>query len=150
VGKERRTELEGLFLDSDCVTLLGVKGGVLPRLGENGELELSVGGKFPIGDDDDDDNGIDDLDGDADDDGNDNTIFADAAIHALFGNGGFVGGGVSFWDLTNEELRTVALLVQFGFGAENLQFTFEARAPFEDFDDLGNNYMVWGGIRIRL
>ena len=149
VGKERRTELEGLSLDADCVTLLGIKGGVLPRLGENAELELSVGGKFPIGEDDD-DTEFDDLDGDAGDDGNDNTIFADVAIHGLFGSGGFVGGGVSFWDLTNSELRTVALLVQFGFGAENLQFTVEARAPFEDFDDLGNNYMVWGGIRIKL
>ncbi len=149
VGKERRTELEGLALDADCEPLLGIKGGVLPRLGENGEFELSLGAKFPISHDDD-DTAFDDLDGDQGDDGKETTIFADAAIHALFGNGGFVGGGVSFWDLTNSELRTVSLLVQVGFGAPNLQFTVEARVPFEDFDDLENNYMFWGGVRIRL
>jgi hypothetical protein len=147
LGKERRVDFENdIFLDAECETIVGVKGGILPMLSDNVEAELSIGGKFVINDDDDDD---DLLNGDDfDDDDSDNTLFIDAAVHALFENG-FVGGGVSFWDLNNEDRRTIALLVQFGVGPEKLQFTFEARAPFEDMDDIGNNYMFWGGIRIR-
>jgi hypothetical protein len=139
-------ETLGLF-DADCESILGVKGGILPRLGDKAEAELSVGGKFVISEDDDDDDLIGD-DEDSDSDG-EHTLFVDAAVHALFGKGGFFGGGVSFWDLNDEERRTISLLVQFGFGTETLQFTAEARAPFEDLDDMGNNYMFWAGIRIR-
>lgn len=145
VGKERRVEVDQGILDADCKTLVGVKGGILPRLGDNAEAELSVGGKFVVGGDDDDDNGVDD---DSSDSENDHSIFVDAAIHGLF-SGGFFGGGVSFWDLTNDKLRTISLLLQFGVGSDTIQFTVEGRAPFEEFDDIENNYMVWGGIRIR-
>jgi hypothetical protein len=148
LGKERRVEEElGGFVEADCVTLLGIKGGILPRIGDSAEFELAVGGKFIIADDDDDDE-LDDSDDPLDQEDNDNSIFIDAAIHALFDKG-FIGGGLSFWDLTNDDLRTVALLVQLGFGGEHVQFSVEARAPFEDMDDLSNNYMFWAGIRIR-
>lgn len=152
IGKERRTEIFDVagveFVDSDCETLLGVKGGILPRIGDRAEAELAVGGKFVISEDDEDDDLIGDPDDDADGDG-ENSIFIDAAIHALFGRGGFFGGGISFWDLTDDERRTVSLLLQLGFGTETVQFSAEARAPFEDFDDLENNYMFWVGLRIR-
>ncbi|MCI0412926.1 hypothetical protein L0222_09020 [bacterium] len=153
LGKERRVDFDNdLFLGAECETILGVKGGILPRLSDNVEAELSIGGKFVIGDNDNDGNDDDPFSGDdEDDDGNedsDHTLFIDAAVHAVFEHG-YVGGGVSFWDLNNEDQRTVALLVQFGVGPEKLQIAFEARAPFEDMDDIGNNYMFWGGIRIR-
>ena len=155
LGKERRNvEVDttlGIF-DADCETLLGVKGGILPSLGHNAEAELAVGGKFVISDDDDNDGDENGLPGDNDnglDSDGENSIFVDAAVHALFGRGGFVGGGVSFWDLTDDDRRTVSLLIQVGFGTEKVQFSAEARAPFEDFDDLENNYMFWAGIRIR-
>jgi len=149
VGKERRVEIEnfsflgGNVLIPDCKTLIGIKAGVLPSLGEKAEAELAVGGKFVVGDDakDDDDDPNNDGDGDK-------TIFVDAAVHALFGHG-FVGGGVSFWDLSDSDRRTVSLLVQLGFGSPKVQFSVEGRAPFEDFDDISNNYMVWAGLRIR-
>lgn len=154
IGKERRTEVFQVgnleFADSDCETILGIKGGILPRIGDRAEFELAVGGKFVLSDDDDDDGELFDGDDDTDfDTEGENTLFIDAAIHALFGRGGFFGGGVSFWDLTDDERRTVSLLLQLGFGSEKVQFSVEARAPFEDLDDIGNNYMFWGGIRIR-
>lgn len=152
LGKERRVHFEDEatgFIDAECETLLGVKAGILPRISDDVEAELSIGGKFVISDDDDDDD-FDFLDGDDDDfdDDSDHTLFIDAAIHAVFERG-FIGGGISFWDLNDDDRRTVALLVQFGFGPEKLQITFEGRAPFEDMDEIGSNYMFWGGIRIR-
>jgi hypothetical protein len=151
LGKERRVDFEDEasgFIDAECETIIGVKAGILPRISDNVEAELSIGGKFVISDDEDDDNGFLDDDDDFDDDDDDHTLFIDAAIHAVFEKG-FIGGGVSFWDLNDEDKRTVALLVQFGFGPEKLQIMFEGRAPFEDMDEIGSNYMFWGGIRIR-
>jgi len=145
LGKERRVLFEsGPFIAADCVTLLGIKGGVLPRLGDNAELELALGGKFVISDDDSED--FDDSNGEIDD--IDNSIFADVAIHGLF-DGGFVGGGVSFWDITNDDLRTVSLLLQVGFGSDTVMFSAEGRVPFEELSDAGSNYMFWAGVRIR-
>ena len=153
IGKERRVDFEDdIAIRAECETILGVKGGILPRIAENWDLELSVGGKFVINDDEDDDDDDlfpgDDDDDDFDDEDSDATLFIDAAVQRAFEHG-FIGGGLSFWDLNDEDKRTVALLVQFGFGPEKLQIMFEGRAPFEDMDDLGNNYMFWGGIRIR-
>jgi hypothetical protein len=149
LGKERRTEeLVGGFFDADCTALLGIKGGVLPRLADNVEAEFAVGLKFELEDDDEE---LDDIELDDDEDESSVDLFIDAAINGYFG-GGFVGGGVSFWDLTEEDSRTIALLVQAGFDlspSRRWQLVVEARAPFEDMDDLGNNYMFWGGIRFR-
>jgi hypothetical protein len=146
VGKERRQEeLVGGLFDADCTALIGVKGGVLPRIAENVEAELSAGLAFELEDDD------DDIELDDDEDDSSVNLYIDAAINGYF-NGGFIGGGVSFWDLTEEDSRTVALLVQAGFDLSpnrTWQLVVEARAPFEDLDDLGNNYMFWGGVRFR-
>jgi hypothetical protein len=153
LGKERRVDfVNDLAVGAECETIVGVKGGILPMLSDNVEAELSIGGKFVIDDDENEGDEDDLLNGDDDefddDEDSDHTLFIDAAVHALFEHG-FVGGGVSFWDLNDEDRRTISLLVQFGVGPEKLQFMFEARAPFEDMDDIGNNYMFWGGIRIR-
>ncbi len=146
LGKERRQEeLVGGFFDADCTALFGVKAGILPRIGDSAEFELSAGLKWELEDDD------DDVELDDDEDDSSIDVYIDAAINGYFG-GGFVGGGVSFWDLTEEDSRTVALLIQAGFDLSSnrrFQLVFEGRAPFEDIDDLGNNYMFWGGIRIR-
>jgi len=144
IGKERRTIFNVTPIEfADCVTILGVKAGVLPRIGENLEAELAVGAKFVIGDDD--SGGLAFIDEELH---LDHALFADVAIHALFDRG-FFGGGVSFWDLTNSENRALALLIQMGLGGEKVQFSVEGRAPFEDLDNLGNNYMFWAGVRIR-
>ena len=67
----------------------------MSRLNDNLELELSVGAKIDASETD------------------SSSIFADVALNGLF-SGGFVGGGVSFWDLTEDDTRTVAALVQVG------------------------------------
>jgi hypothetical protein len=138
VGKQRLTpdledvdnieDLEGL-----CAALIAAKVGYLPRLGHNLEAELSVGFKLNL------------------EETSNSSIFIDAALNAVF-HSGFVGGGVSFWDLTEEETRSVALLLQFGFNLapnERWQFVAEGRIPFDQFDDVGNNYQIWGGFRFR-
>lgn len=142
LGKERRNEqlAASPLFTADCVATLGIKAGILPRINDNLEAELSAGLKIEL----------EDHDFEFEDDTRVN-IFIDAALNAYFGSG-FVGGGVSFWDLNVEETRTVALLIQAGFDLSpnrRWQLVFEARAPFEDMDNLDNNYMFWGGIRFR-
>jgi len=139
VGKQRRLEGTGIFQHGDCDTLFGVKAGVLPRIGEHGEAELSVGLKFEVNDDNNDDILINEH-------GKKTTVFIDAALHARF-NSGFVGGGISFFDLNDKLLRTAALLGQVGFG-HKVGLLIEGRLPFKDFD-VKNNYQLWAGIRIR-
>ena len=93
-GKER------LFQDDApggrCAAFIGIKGGVTPRLGDNVELEAAFGGKINF------------------EEGDDSSVFGDLALNGLFG-AGFVGAGVSFWDLTEEDTRTVALLSPFWY-----------------------------------
>ena len=139
VGKQRRPE--GTLLLGDCDTLFGVKAGVLPTFGEHGEFELSGGLKFEVSDDD---NSTDDIL--IDKHGKHTAVFVDAALHARFTNG-FVGGGISFWDLNDPLLRSAALLVQFGVG-NRVGLLVEGRVPFKH-SDIQNNYQIWAGIRIR-
>ena len=138
VGKQRRLEGSELFQRGKCIALLGVKGGILPRFGSSGEAELSFGAKFELNNDKD-----DPL---IDRHSKDVAVFIDTALHARFSNG-FVGAGLSFWDLNDDLLRTVALLVQFGVG-DRVGLLVEGRLPFKDIDGQ-NNYQFWGGIRIR-
>jgi hypothetical protein len=117
-----------------CAPIIGVKAGITPTFNDHLGAELAAGGKINTRDT-----------------GN-SSIFIDAALQGLFEKG-FIGGGVSFWDLTESDTRAAALLVQFGLDitkSKNVQFVVEGRAPFDKFDDLSNNYMFWGGIRIRL
>lgn len=130
-GKERFIRDD--FPDGRCAPLIGAKFGLLPQLGEHAEAELSVGGKLNARDTD------------------NSSLFVDAALNALVGRG-FVGGGVSFWDLTLSDTRSAALLIQFGFDLAHsgkFQFVVEGRSPFKEFDNMDNNYQVWAGIRIR-
>ncbi|HSE39955.1 MAG TPA: OmpA family protein [Acidobacteriota bacterium] len=130
-GKERMVRDE--FPGGRCAGLVGVKGGVTPLLSDNLELEAAFGGKINVRDDE------------------FSSVFGDVALNGLFG-AGFVGAGVSFWDLTEDDTRTVALLAHFGFDlveSGKIQIVGEGRIPFDQFDDTGNNYMVWGGLRFR-
>jgi len=132
VGKERFVHEEAL--GGRCDTLVGVKGGILPQLNDHVEVELSVGAKIDVSETD------------------SSSLFADVALNGVF-NSGFVGAGVSFWDLTESDTRAVAALVQLGFHlgeARRVQLVVEGRAPFDQFDDIRNNYQVWGGFRFRL
>jgi hypothetical protein len=46
----------------------------------------------------------------------------------------------------------VGLLLQGGFDFDKdgkWQFVGQARAPFSEFDNIDNNYQLWGGLRFR-
>jgi outer membrane protein OmpA-like peptidoglycan-associated protein len=131
-GKERMVRDD--FPDGHCAGLFGAKVGITPRLGESAEFEAAFGGKIDV------------------EDTEFSSVFGDLAINGLFGNYSYVGGGVSFWDLTEDDTRTVALLVHFGISlteSGRVAIAAEGRIPFDQFDDVENNYMFWAGLRIR-
>ena len=131
-GKERMIRDD--FPDGRCAGLIGGKVGVTPHLGEHAEFEAAFGGKINVRDSE------------------HSSVFGDLALNALFGHYSYVGAGVSFWDLTEEDTRTAALLVHFGIGltqSGKVAIAAEGRIPFDQFDDADNNYMFWGGLRFR-
>lgn len=134
-GKERMThEEDDVELFSGCAALLGAKAGMLAEFADGkGEVEAALGAKISL------------------DDNSDSAMFADLAVNALFEKG-FVGGGLSFWDITASETRTVAALVHGGIDLDpegKFGFVVEGRLPFEHMGDISNNYQFWGGFRIR-
>lgn len=119
-----------------CAAIFGAKGGALFALGETGDFELAAGVKVNL------------EEGDR---GESASIFVDAAAQRLLGRG-FIGGGLSAWDLTEEDTRSIGALIQGGIDLDQkgkFQFTVEGRLPFNTLDDVENNYQFWGGIRIR-
>jgi hypothetical protein len=140
-GKERLThddvadhdELIPFAAFARCAPLAGFNVGVQPKIGDNAEFEAAVGVKFPFEDD------------------AHTSIFADAAVNRLL-DGGFFGGGVSFWDIGRDS-NGVGLLLQGGFDLDKdgkWQLVGQTRVPFfNQFDDIENNYQFWGGIRFK-
>jgi hypothetical protein len=134
-GKERLVHDDGPGAPGGrCAGLIGAEIGIQPKLGERAELEASFGVKVNLRD-------------------TENTsVFADLAVNGLLGPV-FVGGGVSAWDLTRGNgSRAIALLLQTGVDLTpngKFQLVAQGRAPFNRMDDLDNNYMVWGGFRLR-
>jgi hypothetical protein len=130
-GKERL--VQDNFPGGRCAPLIGVQVGIQPMIGKSAQLEVALGGKINTRDSE------------------NSSIFGDVAINAVLGKG-FFGGGLTFWDLTESDTRAVGLLVQGGFDLTKdgkWQLVAQARAPFNQFDDIDNNYQVWGGFRFR-
>jgi hypothetical protein len=133
-GKERLVHDDEEKVGPFCTTLLGFEVGIQPRLGDRAELEVAFGLKAA-------------LEGDK----GDTSVFGDVAVNGLLGRG-FLGAGLTFWDLTESDTRAVGLLVQGGFsiaGGGRWQLVGQARAPFAELGDLDNNYQVWAGLRFR-
>ena len=140
-GKERLTHDEVADHDelipfapfSRCAPLAGLQIGFQPMIGDNAQFEAALGVKFPFDDD------------------SHTTMFADAAVNRLL-DGGFFGGGVSFWDI-GKDSSGVGLLLQGGFDLDKdgkWQIVGQTRVPFfNQFDNIENNYQFWGGLRFR-
>ena len=134
-GKERLVHDSGPGSPGGrCAPLVGVEVGFQPMIATNTELEVGAGAKINTRD-------------------SDNwSIFGDLAVNRVVG-AGFFGGGISAWDLTRDNgSRSVALLLQGGFDLSKdgkWQLVAQARAPFNKFDNLDNNYQFWGGLRFR-
>jgi len=134
-GKERMLHDSGPGSPgARCAPLVGVEIGVQPKLGASAELEIALGGKFDTRD------------------SKNSSVFGNVALNYLFARG-FVGGGVSAWDLTLDTgSRSVAFLIQGGVDLNprgSFQLVAQARAPLNELDHLNDNYQFWGGLRFR-
>jgi hypothetical protein len=141
-GKERLThddaedhdELVPFVAFSQCAPLVGFDLGIQPMIGDNTALDAAVGFKFPVDDDDE----------------AHSSLFGNVAINRVLSKG-FVGAGVSFWDI-GKDSGGVGPLVQGGFDLDadgKWQIVAQARTTFSGIDDIDNNYQLWGGIRFR-
>jgi hypothetical protein len=133
VGKERLThDDDDVAAFSRCSAEVGFAVGVQPKISDNGEFEAALGVKFPFEDD------------------AHTAIFADVAVNRILGKG-FIGGGLSWWDI-GQDSGGLGPLVQGGVDLDKngkWQLVGQARAPFAEFDNIDNNYQLWGGIRFR-
>jgi hypothetical protein len=116
-----------------CAEHIGLAVGFQPKIGENAEAEVALGYKINF------------------EDGAHSSLYADGAINWVPGRG-FIGGGLTFWDIFQDDTRFFGLLVQGGFDLTpdgKWQIVGQARAPFDEFGDIDNNYQLWGGVRFR-
>ena len=136
-GKERlvhdtASDHDDNFTGAVCAEHLGLGIGFQPKLGEHAEFDGQLGVKFNF------------------EDYAHTSLFADAAVNYVAGKG-FIGGGLSWWDI-GKDSGGIGPLVQGGFDLDKngkWQLVGQARAPFSEFGDLSNNYQFWGGIRFR-
>ena len=82
-------------------------------------------------------------------------LFVDAEVNKYLAGGSFIGTGLSLWDLTRGDTLTPAWLLHFGLPlAKNAKypvfFIGEGRLFFDHIDDISNNYLFWGGVRVHL
>lgn len=79
-------------------------------------------------------------------------IFADVELNKYVGGGSFIGTGVSLWDVTHSDTITPAWMLHFGIPltkARPIYFIGEARMYLDNADDVKNNYLLWGGVRMH-
>ena len=145
IGKERRVrppEIEdGRFTNwAQCSPLLGLKIGVAKDF-DNNNWEVAGAGGIAIS-----------L-VHAKDKVNQSEVFVDGEINRYLG-AGFIGTGISLWDLTRSDSFTPAWMFHFGIPLGThpqhpVYFLGEGRLFFDNIDDISNNYQFWGGVRVR-
>lgn len=143
IGKERRVRpIDDTDLEfAQCSPLLGLKVGAAKRFQNDWELGGAVGVAFNL------------VSGD--DKVREHALFADIEANRYLRNGAFLGTGLSLWDLTRSDTVTPAWLVHVGVplakGARMPVFLLvEGRLFFDQADDIRNNYLFWGGVRVHL
>jgi hypothetical protein len=141
-GKERLThddadDHEDVFLAgaafSRCAPLFGLSVGIQPWIGERTQFEGAIGVKFPVDEDD-----------------SHTSLLVNAAVNRVLGRG-FVGAGLSWWDI-GQDSGGLGPLFQGGFDLDSdgkWQLVGQGRLIFSELDNIDNNYQLWGGIRFR-
>ena len=122
---------------AQCSPLFGMKFGVAKRFDNDVELASSVGVALSLVSDD--------------DKVRQHQLFADVELNKYLGRG-FIGTGVSAWDITDGDTITPAVLLQFGVplgASDRVYFIGQGRMFLDHADDVQNNYLVWGGVRVR-
>ena len=89
-----------------------------------------------------------------DDKVNESALFVDAEVNKYLGGRSFIGTGLSLWDLTRSETFTPAWLLHVGVpvtkGDKHRVFIVgEGRLFLDHADDIANNYLIWGGVRVQ-
>jgi hypothetical protein len=146
-GKDRRVRpvegADGVNTDleaAQCSPLLGLKLGVAKRFRNDWEFAGAGGVAISL---------ADESDGKV----RESALFVDVEANKYLGNS-FIGTGISFWDLTRSDTWTPAWLLHFGLPLSRSErvpvfFIGEGRLFFDHIDDVRNNYLVWGGLRIQ-
>ena len=122
---------------AQCSPLFGVKFGVAKRFANDVELAGALGVALSLVSDD--------------DKVRDHQLFADLELNKYLGRG-FIGTGISAWDITDSDTVTPAVLLQFGVpltASDRVYFIGQGRMFLDNADDVQNNYLVWGGVRVR-
>jgi hypothetical protein len=122
---------------AQCSPLFGVKFGVAKRFANDVELAGSGGVALSLVSDD--------------DKVREHQLFVDVELNKYVGRG-FIGTGISAWDITDSETFTPAVLLQFGVpltASNRVYFIGQGRMFLDHADDVQNNYLVWGGVRVR-
>ncbi len=144
-GKERRVRPidDDALLAADaefaqCTPLIGAKLGVAKRF-DGWELGGAAGLAFSLVDED--------------EKVREHALFIDVEANKYIGRG-FVGGGVTFWDVTRSDTFTPGVLMHAGVPLTSntrvpVYFMVEGRLFFDGVDDIDNNYQFWGGLRVR-
>lgn len=122
---------------AQCSPLFGVKLGVAKRFDNDVELAGAVGVAFSL---------VTDKK-----EVREHQLFADVELNKYLGRG-FIGTGVSAWDITHSDTITPAVLLQFGVplsANHPVYFIGQGRMFLDNADDVQNNYLVWGGVRVK-
>jgi hypothetical protein len=142
VGKERRvrTVEDADLAFAQCSPLFGVKFGVAKRFENDWEVAGAVGVAISAVT--------------SDDKVKEHQLFADVEANKYLRGGVFLGAGFSMWDLTRSETITPAWMAHIGVPlGRNAKYPVyllaEGRQFLDQADDLSNNYLVWGGVRVR-
>lgn len=133
-GKERRVRTG--FSGGRCAPLLGGKLGLSYLISPTFEFNAAVGSAFNLRD------------------GDNYSVFVDTELNYV-GKGAFIGSGIGWWDITHKPTSTADWLVQFGVylpskvGWRPMSLFVQGRVPLNRVNDIENNYIVWGGLRLQ-
>ena len=122
---------------AQCSPLFGVKFGAAKRFANDVELAGAVGVALSLVSDD--------------DKVREHQLFADVELNKYLGRG-FIGTGISAWDITHSDTITPAVLLQFGVPlttSNRVYFIGQGRMFLDNADDVQNNYLLWGGVRVH-